>query len=126
MPCSGQPVRSLPCSCAAVPVQVTLIREYCQGPNCMGYAIPGGCFDEKKHATFVDCAKAELSEEVRCGCREVGGVRNGVRRGAVGDCEQQHAVFVDCAQAELSEEVRCGCLGYGECGMCGKRCPHPS
>ena len=31
----------------------------------MGYAIPGGCFDKKKHATFVDCAQAELSEEVR-------------------------------------------------------------
>ena len=55
------------------PYQVTLIREFCQGPNCLGYCLPSGCFEPKKHATMEDCAKAELSEEVRwCVRRERG------------------------------------------------------
>ena len=45
-------------------VQVTLIREYCQGPNEMAYCLPSGCFDGAKHANMADCIRAELSEEV--------------------------------------------------------------
>ena len=44
---------------------VTLIREYMQGSNDMGYSLPTGSFDPKKHADFADVAKDELAEEAR-------------------------------------------------------------
>lgn len=49
--------------CAAP--QVTLIREYCWGPDAVLYSLPTGGFDPKKHADYAEAAKAELSEEVR-------------------------------------------------------------
>ena len=45
--------------------QVTLLREYCQGPNEMMYVLPTGGYDSRKHSTLQKCAAAELSEEVR-------------------------------------------------------------
>jgi len=45
--------------------QVTLIREYCWGPDAVLYSLPTGGFDPKKHADYAEAAKAELSEEVR-------------------------------------------------------------
>ncbi|KAG1665097.1 hypothetical protein FOA52_007788 [Chlamydomonas sp. UWO 241] len=45
------------------PAQVTLISEYCQGPNAMGYCLPSGQYDPKKHASIEDAARWELSEE---------------------------------------------------------------
>mmetsp|Transcript_36821 Transcript_36821/g.94154 ORF Transcript_36821/g.94154 Transcript_36821/m.94154 type:complete len:270 (-) Transcript_36821:96-905(-) len=48
--------------------QVTLIREYCWGPDAVLYSLPTGGFDPKKHADYAEAAKAELSEEARlCG-----------------------------------------------------------
>lgn len=44
---------------------VTLIREYMQGSNAMGYSLPTGSFDPKKHANFADVAVDELAEEAR-------------------------------------------------------------
>ncbi len=55
---AGQP------SCSA-PAQVTLLREYAQGVNQLAYSLPAGAFDPRKHATAEDCARGELSEEVR-------------------------------------------------------------
>jgi 8-oxo-dGTP pyrophosphatase MutT (NUDIX family) len=43
--------------------EVTLIREYCQGPHAMYYSLPTGSFDPKKHSDLKACAQAELSEE---------------------------------------------------------------
>ena len=43
--------------------QVTLVREFCQGISELAYCLPTGAFDPKKHSTYEDCAKAELSEE---------------------------------------------------------------
>ena len=43
---------------------VTLLKEYCQGPNKMMYVLPTGGFDPRKHKDKLDCAKAELLEEV--------------------------------------------------------------
>ncbi|GAX81409.1 hypothetical protein CEUSTIGMA_g8839.t1 [Chlamydomonas eustigma] len=42
---------------------VTLVHEYCQGPNTMGYSAPAGCYEPHKHANLEECARAELSEE---------------------------------------------------------------
>mmetsp|Transcript_40364 Transcript_40364/g.48931 ORF Transcript_40364/g.48931 Transcript_40364/m.48931 type:complete len:275 (+) Transcript_40364:80-904(+) len=42
---------------------VTLIREYCQGPNSMNYSLPTGGFDPRKHANMEDCVSSELTEE---------------------------------------------------------------
>lgn len=44
--------------------EVTLIREYCQGPNKMAYGLPAGGFNPKGDGSMEDCARAELSEEV--------------------------------------------------------------
>ena len=44
--------------------QVTILREFCQGPNEMMYSLPAGSFDARRHSTFVECARAELWEEV--------------------------------------------------------------
>lgn len=38
--------------------EVTLVREYAHGPDCMMYCLPTGGFDPKKHTTLVDCALA--------------------------------------------------------------------
>eukprot|EP00798_Chlamydomonas_sp_ICE-L_P032432 gene32432-31049_t len=43
--------------------QVTIVREYCQGPNCMAYCLPTGGYDPAKHNDIEGCAMAELSEE---------------------------------------------------------------
>ena len=45
--------------------QVTLLREYCQGPNEMMYVLPTGGYDARKHSNLQACAAAELSEEAR-------------------------------------------------------------
>ena len=43
---------------------VTLIREYCQGPNQMCYSLPTGGFDAAKHSgSMEECARQEMSEE---------------------------------------------------------------
>lgn len=44
--------------------EVTVLREYCQGPNKMMYVLPTGGFDPKRHQNILECAKAELEEEV--------------------------------------------------------------
>eukprot|EP00195_Chlamydomonas_chlamydogama_P016506 CAMPEP_0202910586 /NCGR_PEP_ID=MMETSP1392-20130828/52388_1 /ASSEMBLY_ACC=CAM_ASM_000868 /TAXON_ID=225041 /ORGANISM="Chlamydomonas chlamydogama, Strain SAG 11-48b" /LENGTH=223 /DNA_ID=CAMNT_0049600735 /DNA_START=167 /DNA_END=839 /DNA_ORIENTATION=+ len=43
--------------------KVTLIREYCQGPNSLAYCLPTGGYDPRKHTDIAQCALAELSEE---------------------------------------------------------------
>lgn len=43
--------------------QVTLLREYAQGTNEMVYGFPAGAFDPRKHSSYEECARAELSEE---------------------------------------------------------------
>ena len=44
--------------------KVTIIREYCQGPNAMLFNLPTGGYDEKKHEGSLEtCARRELSEE---------------------------------------------------------------
>jgi hypothetical protein len=64
-----QPVTSHDVTCHANPTQrpaeVTLIREYIQSANAMGYSLPTGSFDHKKHASLLDVATAELAEEAR-------------------------------------------------------------
>ena len=45
--------------------EVTLIREYAQGPNEVMYGLPAGSLQKEKHLTLEDCVMAELSEEVR-------------------------------------------------------------
>lgn len=45
--------------------QVTLIREYAQGPNALMYCLPTGGLDPHRHADMAECAARELSEEVR-------------------------------------------------------------
>ncbi len=52
------------CVCVCTCNQVTLIREYCQGPNGLCWNLPSGGFDPSCHKTLADCARAELSEEV--------------------------------------------------------------
>lgn len=42
---------------------MTLIREYIQSTNAMGYSLPTGSFDRRKHASLKDVAIAELAEE---------------------------------------------------------------
>ncbi|KAG2499483.1 hypothetical protein HYH03_002430 [Edaphochlamys debaryana] len=48
---------------ATTPPQVTVIREYAQGPNCLQYCLPTGGFDPRKHGNLLDCARAEMREE---------------------------------------------------------------
>lgn len=71
----GHPKSSF-CFCVALPFhppkdgkdwregEITMIREYAQGPNEMVYGLPAGAFHSGKHATAEECARAELSEEV--------------------------------------------------------------
>lgn len=70
----GHPKSSF-CFCVALPFhppkdgkdwregEITMIREYAQGPNEMMYGLPAGAFHSGKHATAEGCARAELSEE---------------------------------------------------------------
>ena len=51
-----------------VNLQVTLIREYAQGPNALMYCLPTGALDPKRHKDLEECAARELSEEVCRGC----------------------------------------------------------
>jgi ADP-ribose pyrophosphatase YjhB (NUDIX family) len=48
--------------------QVTLIREYAQGPHALMYCLPTGALDPSRHADLAQCAARELSEEVRAVC----------------------------------------------------------
>eukprot|EP00192_Tetraselmis_astigmatica_P019442 CAMPEP_0117647806 /NCGR_PEP_ID=MMETSP0804-20121206/45_1 /TAXON_ID=1074897 /ORGANISM="Tetraselmis astigmatica, Strain CCMP880" /LENGTH=210 /DNA_ID=CAMNT_0005453321 /DNA_START=359 /DNA_END=991 /DNA_ORIENTATION=+ len=43
--------------------QVTILREYCWGPDSILHSLPTGGFDPKKHTSYEECAKDELSEE---------------------------------------------------------------
>lgn len=67
--------------------QVTLIREYAQGPNALMYCLPTGALDPQRHKDMAECAARELSEEVRwvqCRHRECIQVYNEpVERGSV-------------------------------------------
>ncbi|GLC74608.1 hypothetical protein PLESTF_001534600 [Pleodorina starrii] len=45
------------------PAQVTVVREYAQGPNLLMYCFPSGGFDKAKHADLRQCAQAEMAEE---------------------------------------------------------------
>jgi len=45
--------------------EVTLVREWAQGPNRWVFGLPTGCFDRQRHASLEACARAELSEEAR-------------------------------------------------------------
>ena len=44
--------------------QVTILREHAQGLNSMLFVLPTGGWDPRKHASHLEAAKAELSEEV--------------------------------------------------------------
>ena len=48
--------------------EVTILKEFCQGPNQMMYSLPAGSFDEKRHKDYAGCAQAELWEEVSHTC----------------------------------------------------------
>ena len=43
---------------------MTILREHCQGLNEMMWVLPTGGADPRKHATKLEAAQAELSEEV--------------------------------------------------------------
>ena len=45
-------------------LQVTILKEFCQGPNQMMYSLPAGSFDAQRHGDYAGCARAELWEEV--------------------------------------------------------------
>ncbi|GIL48317.1 hypothetical protein Vafri_4597 [Volvox africanus] len=45
------------------PAQVTLVREYAQGPNILMYCFPSGGFDKRKHTDLRQCAEVEMAEE---------------------------------------------------------------
>lgn len=48
-----------------MPAQVTILKEFCQGPGQMMYSLPAGSFDKKRHGDYAGCARAELSEEAQ-------------------------------------------------------------
>ncbi|KAF8056760.1 TGD2 [Scenedesmus sp. PABB004] len=43
--------------------EVTLVREYAQGPHALAYCLPTGGLDPGRHADVAECAARELSEE---------------------------------------------------------------
>ncbi|GIL74677.1 hypothetical protein Vretifemale_4603 [Volvox reticuliferus] len=45
------------------PAQVTMVREYAQGPNILMYCFPSGGFDKRKHTDLRQCAEVEMAEE---------------------------------------------------------------
>lgn len=47
------------------PATVTVVREYIQASNSMGYSLPTGGFNPKKHASLGNAASDELAEEAR-------------------------------------------------------------
>ena len=47
------------------PATVTVIREYIQASNAMGYSLPTGGFNPKKRASLGNAASDELAEEAR-------------------------------------------------------------
>jgi hypothetical protein len=47
------------------PAQVTVIREYIQASNSLGYSLPTGGFNPKKHTSLSNAASDELAEEAR-------------------------------------------------------------
>ena len=51
------------CVETGTPPSVTIIREYCQASNEMGYSLPTGGFNPKKHKNLAQSAKDELAEE---------------------------------------------------------------
>ncbi|KAG2451992.1 hypothetical protein HYH02_003763 [Chlamydomonas schloesseri] len=48
---------------ATSPAQVTLVREYAQGPNALMFTLPCGGFDPRRHTSLRHCAIAEMREE---------------------------------------------------------------
>ena len=64
---------------------MTLIREYIQSTNAMGYSLPTGSFDRNKHTTLIDTAAAELAEEAE--------LEGGTMLCLMGD--ENHAGFVE-------------------------------
>lgn len=42
---------------------VTLLKEYCQGPNQLLYGLPCGSYESSKHFSPLHAAQNELSEE---------------------------------------------------------------
>ncbi|KAG2441566.1 hypothetical protein HXX76_003187 [Chlamydomonas incerta] len=48
---------------AKAPAQVTLVREYAQGPNALMFTLPCGGFDPVRHTSLRHCAIAEMREE---------------------------------------------------------------
>lgn len=42
-----------------------LIREYAQGPNRVLLTLASGRYEPQKHAAMLDCARAELAEEMQ-------------------------------------------------------------
>ncbi len=60
-------------------LQVTILKEFCQGPNQMMYSLPAGSFDAQRHGDYAGCARAELWEEVsscKCTSQVSGNVQN--------------------------------------------------
>lgn len=49
--------------------EVTLVREYAHGPDCMMYGLPAGAFEPQKHANLRECA---LSGQSAAGGRNAG------------------------------------------------------
>lgn len=47
------------------PAEVTILKEFCQGPNQMMYSLPAGSFDAQRHGDYAGCARAELWEEAQ-------------------------------------------------------------
>ncbi|GMH32762.1 hypothetical protein BSKO_00596 [Bryopsis sp. KO-2023] len=47
------------------PAEVTVLREYCQGPHSLTLSLPAGGFDPQKHHSKEECAQQELSEEAQ-------------------------------------------------------------
>jgi hypothetical protein len=50
---------------AKTPAKVTVIREYIQASNSLGYSLPTGGFNPKKHTSLSNAASDELAEEAR-------------------------------------------------------------
>lgn len=71
-------MRNTACRVPRLPAQVTVIQEYGQGPNALVLGLPAGGFDPSKHRDQLQCAQAELSEEVRL--RELWAEAGGVCR----------------------------------------------
>jgi hypothetical protein len=65
----GHSITQKPYFCTVLPYwteerEFSLIAEYAQGPHEMMWTAGAGGFDSKKHGSILDCAKAELAEEM--------------------------------------------------------------